>query len=477
MLEIEKSTYKEGLMVEGGVLLAFTIMLIGGMIFKLPLYVPLFFGFLLFFSYGLAKGVHVKKLLAYSAKGFRTIGSILVLFILIGCLTASWRAAGTIPYITSLSSKIVSPSTLVVLTFLIATAMGMVTGSAFATSATVGVICMTIGRAMGADPALMGGAVLSGAFFGDRTSPVSGSSNLIATLTHTDLFNNFNRMIRTAIVPFVACCFVFYLFGRNLSSAANIDFTTPFIHDFVMDWYLTVPILIIIVLSLFRVNVQVSMLFSLASALILCVAVQHVALDTIPHLLIFGFTINNPEIAPMLNGGGIVSMIHIMLIILIASTYAGLFEGTGLLNGLHTAIIDLSRKTTAYTGVLLTALVTTGIACDQTLSIMLTNQLCNNVEAHGKALALDLLNSSSLVAALMPWTTTCLGCLTFMGAPWTACIFAFFPIFMPLWFIVLSWHEKMHPEFIDSKEGKLLGFERRDDVRRFLNSDGSIQFG
>ncbi len=175
----------------------------------------------------------------------------------------------------------------------------------------------------------------------------------------------------------------------------------------------------------------------------------------------------------MINGGGILSMTHIMLIILIASTYAGLFEGTGLLNGLHSAIIKLSRRTTAYTGVLLTALVTTGISCDQTLSIMLTNQLCDN----GKALALDLLNSSSLTAALMPWTTSCMGCLAFMGAPWMSSAFAFFPILMPVWFIVLSWHEKLHPEFIDSKQGKMLGFEHKDDVRRFLNSDGSIQFG
>ncbi len=477
MLNVDKTFNKDGLMVESAVLIGFTIILIGGMIFKLPLYIPLFFGFLLFFSYGLSRGISARDLFKFSAKGFKTIGGILVLFVLIGCLTASWRAAGTIPYITSLSSKVVSPSTIFAITFLIASAMGMVTGSAFATSATVGVICMTIGRAMGADPALMGGAVLSGAFFGDRTSPVSGSSNLVASLTKTDLFDNFNRMVRTALVPYLVCLVVFYLFGMNISSVADIDFTTPFMDDFVLNWYLIIPILIIIVLSLFRINVQISMLISLLSALVLCVFVQHVPLSSLPDLLFFGFKINNPKIAPMINGGGILSMTHIMLIIFIASTYAGLFEGTGLLNGLHTAIIKLSRRTTAYTGVLLTALVTTGISCDQTLSIMLTNQLCDNVEAHGKALALDLLNSSSLTAALMPWTTSCMGCLAFMSAPWMSSAFALFPMLMPAWFILLSWYEKKHPEFVESKKGKLLGFEQRDDVRRFLNSDGSIQLG
>ena len=464
-------------MVEGAVLVGFTVILIGGMIFSLPLYIPLFFGFLLFFSYGLSRGISAKRLFKYSAQGFKTIGSILILFVLIGCLTASWRAAGTIPYITSMSSKIVSPSTLILLTFLICSAMGMVTGSAFATSATVGVICMTIGKAMGADTALMGGAILSGAFFGDRTSPVSGSANLVATLTKTDLFENFNRMIRTAIVPFILCCILFYLLGLNISSAAEIDFTTPFLQDFNLAWYLILPILTIIVLSLIRVNVRISMLVSLAVALVLCVYTQHVELLSIPKLLFFGYKTNNPQIAPMINGGGILSMAHIALIIIIASTYAGLFEGTGLLKGLHKVIIRLSRKTTAYTGVLLTAFVTTGIACDQTLSIMLTNQLCDEVEAHGEALALDLLNSSSIAAGIMPWTTSCVGCLAFIGAPWMSCAFAFFPILMPAWFIILSWHEKKHPEFIVSKHGKMLGFDHKDDVRRFLNSDGTIQFG
>ncbi len=464
-------------MVEGAVLLSFTFILMGGMLFSLPLYVPLFFGFLLFFSYGLSKNISTRDLLKFSTKGFKTVGHILVLFVLIGCLTASWRAAGTIPYITSMSSKIVSPTTLILLTFLICSAMGMVTGSAFATSATVGVICMTIGRAMGADPALLGGAILSGAFFGDRTSPVSGSANLVATLTDTDLFENFNRMIRTAALPFMLCCALFYILGLNISSAAEIDFTTPFLQDFTLTWYLILPILVIIVLSLFKVPVRLSMLISLGVALVLCVFVQKVHVTSLPGILLFGYKTNNPQIAPMINGGGIFSMAHIALIIIIASTYAGLFEGTGLLNGLHTAIVKLSRRTTAYTGVLLTALVTTGIACDQTLSIMLTNQLCDEVEGCGEALALDLLNSSSITAGLMPWTTSCMGCLAFVGAPWLSCIFAFFPILMPMWFSVLSWHEKKNPEFIVSKHGKMLGFDSRDDVRRFLNSDGSIQLG
>ncbi len=464
-------------MVEGAVLVGFTLMLVGGMLFSLPLYLPLFFGFLLFFSYGLSRGISARELFKLSARGFKTIGNILLLFLLIGCLTASWRAAGTIPYITSLSSKIVSPTTLILLTFLISSAMGMVTGSAFATSATVGVICMTIGRAMGADPALLGGAILSGAFFGDRTSPVSGSANLVAALTDTDLFENFNRMVRTAIFPFILCCIFFYLLGQNISSSSEIDFTTPFMQDFTLVWYLILPIVIIIALSLFRVSVRISMLVSLASALVLCVFVQGISLEAIPGLLFFGFKTNNPQIAPMINGGGIISMAHIALIIIIASTYAGLFEGTGLLDGLHHAIVRLSRKTTAYTGVLLTALITTGIACDQTLSIMLTTQLCDEVEAHGKALALDLLNSSSITAGIMPWTTSCVGCLAFVGAPWTSCIFALFPILMPIWFIVLSWHEKKNPEFILSKHGQFLGFDHKDDVRRFLNNDGTIQLG
>ena len=456
-------------MLETFVLIFFAVSLVVGIILKLPLYVSLFFGFLLFSAYGRFKGYSYKDLADMSLQGIRTIGPVLLLFVIIGMLTASWRAAGTIPAITCWSSKLIHPSSIVMVTFSLCCLMSMVTGSAFATSATIGVICMTIAKALGADPALVGGAVLSGCFFGDRASPMSSSGMLVATLTNTKPYKNIPRMLKNAIVPTILCLGILFLLGQNFQGSASTDFTRAFARDFSLDWYVVLPTAIIIVMALAKVSVKKAMITSLVVALILAVTVQHYPIYQIPDLLIFGFKTNNEQIAPMVNGGGILSMANLCLVIGIASTYSGLFEGTGLLNGLRTVIIKLSRKTTPFVGVLLTAIITTCIACDQMLSIMLTFQLTDKIEAHGEALALDLENSSVIISAFVPWTTSCMGCLAFMGAPTISVLYAFFPMLMSLWFLALSIYERQKPEFVETIPAHIMGLEEKDDCRRYLS--------
>ena len=175
-------------MLETVVLLTFAAMLFIGIISKLPLYIPLSFGLGLFIVYGLIRGHKPGHLAHMAAEGLKSIGAVLQLFLVIGMLTSAWRACGTIAAITCYSSYIITPQSLVVISFLLCSAMSFITGSSFASAATIGVICMTIATAMGANYILVGGAVISGAFFGDRTSPLSTTVNLVSTLTRTDVF-------------------------------------------------------------------------------------------------------------------------------------------------------------------------------------------------------------------------------------------------------------------------------------------------
>ncbi len=136
-------------MLETATLLIFSVMLFVGILLRIPLYYTLSFGFVLFFSYGLIKKFSFKDLIKMTLDGMKPIGSILVLFITIGALTASWRASGTIPAITYYSSFIIKPESLVVISFILCSIMSFITGSSFASAATIGVICTTMGVAMG----------------------------------------------------------------------------------------------------------------------------------------------------------------------------------------------------------------------------------------------------------------------------------------------------------------------------------------
>ena len=145
-----------------------------------------------------------------AVSGVKTIKNILICLTMIGMLTALWRAAGTIPVIVSWAAAAIQPQIFLLMTFLLNAMVSVLTGTAFGTAATMGVICSTMAAGMGLDMALVGGAVLSGVFFGDRCSPVSTSALLVAELTGTAVLKNIRNMLRSAAVPTLAACVVFF---------------------------------------------------------------------------------------------------------------------------------------------------------------------------------------------------------------------------------------------------------------------------
>ncbi len=456
-------------MLETAALLLFVAVLVTGVVMQFPLVLLLIVGWFIFFDYGLVRGFGMGELVRMSLAGVRSVGSVLLLFAIIGSLTAAWRASGTIPAITCWSAQLVGPRSVVPASFVLTAAMSMLVGSSFAASATVGVICMVIGNALGANPVLLGGAIISGAFFGDRCSPMSSSAVLVAQITQTDVFRNVGRMVRSAAVPTLLALILYLVFGAVSAPGGSVpNFARDFAKSFVLAPYVVAPTLVILVLSLAKVDVRITMLASLSTALVLCVGVQGVKLAELPRILLWGYHTTNEHIAHMVDGGGIMSMAEVAAIVAIASTYSGIFEGTNLLMGLRDQVIELSHRTTPFVGVLLTSLATTFVACDQVVAIMLTRQLCDGVEHGGEGLALDLENSAVVVPALVPWSTSCVGIVAFVGMPTSSIACAFLPLFIPLWTLATSLWMQRHADFVDTPAGRLQGFNAEDDVRRWV---------
>jgi NhaC family Na+:H+ antiporter len=456
-------------MVESIILMSFAAMLVAGIVMGIPLLATLVAGLVLFCGYGIFRGHGPVEVAKMATEGVRTIGGVLVFFVIIGALTASWRAAGTIPAITCWSASLVSPETLVVVTFLLCAFMSMVTGSSYASAATVGVICLTIGTAMKADLAIVGGAILAGSFVGDRCSPLSSAAALVATITHTQVFDNVRRMVRTGIVPFALSCCAYVALGPVAAGTGMApSFEGSFASSFDLSWVVVTPIALILALSLFKVNVKATMLASLAAVILICVFVQHTPLESLPSILLFGYKSKNLAIARMVNGGGILSMAEIIAIVGVASTYSGLFSGTGLLVGLHKYVTKIARRSTPFISVLATSIATCTVACDQVVAIMLTSQLCDECERSASALALDLENSAAIISSVIPWSTSCIGIIAFVGMPMGSVAFNFLTFLIPLWTLAISIYQHAHPGFTDGKAARLLGLDKRDDVRLLL---------
>ena len=393
----------------------------------------LIFGLVLFWCYGLKKGFSLLNLLRMSFSGICTVKNILITFILIGIMTAMWRQSGTIAVIVSYASKLITPSVFLVAAFILCCFVSVLTGTAFGTAATMGVICATMGQAMDINTVLTGGAVLAGSYFGDRCSPISTSAILVSTLTKTDLFGNIKNMIKTAIVPFLLSCIVYIILGRVFTGEGSVpDLAGIFSKEFDMSLVCVLPAVLILVLSVLKINVKIAMSAAIICSIPICIFVQGWDIKEFFTLSVFGFESADSVIAPMMNGGGIVSMLKATCIVCLSASYCDIFRKTGLLDKAQDGVYSLSQKTNSYFAAFCTSAVTGMIACNQTLTIMLTHQLCAKTESDSERFALNIEDSAVVMASLVPWSIASNVALSSVSCPQSSIICAFFLYLLPL---------------------------------------------
>lgn len=439
-------------MLESTILGMFIIGLLVCIGFNLSLLYALLFGFILFFSYGLAKNNTVKHMIQTSFKGIKTVKNILIIFLLIGILTAVWRTSGTISFIIYYSTKLIIPEAFILITFLLCCILSILTGTAFGTAATMGVICMTMANAIGANKILVGGAILSGIYFGDRCSPMSTSALLTSELTGTNIYKNIQLMIKTSIIPFIFTCAVYLISGFLFESkSAPLGIRSLFADNFNLHWITILPAIIIIALSIFKVNVKITMALSIIIGSIICILVQKVEFTSLFKMFITGYHSSNSELAIMLNGGGIQSMLKVSAIVCLSSSYASIFEETGLLDGIKKHINRLSNIVTPFGSIAITSFLASMISCNQTLTIILTHQLCNKVMSDNYQMANSLENTAVVIAPLIPWSIAGAVPLATVSAPTSCILAACYLYILPVYNFFLSRKKSaMHSEALSS---------------------------
>ena len=383
----------------------------------------LIFGFFLFSAYALRQKHTVREILAVSVQEIRKVSNILILFIFLGTLTAGWRNAATIPTIILYTSGLLYPGMMLLACFLLNGLMSVLTGTSFGTAATLGIIMMQMAESMGINPLLAGGAILSGVFVGDRCSPVSTSALLVAQVTSSDLYDNIRHMLRSAVIPFLLTCLVYLLIGllTPVSGGLRQDLYQLFSAHYVITWLNLLPAVLIIVFALCRVNIRITIISSALCSIVLSLLIQQADPAALALSLITGYRTADPEIAAFFNGGGIFSMLRVMAIVSLTSTYAGIFRITGLLSSLTDRISRLAGRAGRFTGVLAAAAISSVISCNQTLATLLTQQLCESFEPDASRFGLDLEDSVIVMAPLVPWSIAGGVPIAVIGAP-LACI-------------------------------------------------------
>ena len=423
-------------------ILLFSMSLIVCLLLKLSVVYALIIGYIIFISYGLIKGYNLIVLIKKSFEGVLTVKNILLVFILIGMITALWRASGTIAFIVYIGSKLISPSILILLTFLLCSILSVLIGTSLGTAATMGVICTSIGKAMGVNPYYIGGAVLSGIYFGDRCSPMSTSALLISELTKTNLYTNIKLMIKTSIIPFIVTC-LFYLFLGFKSKVSNIsvDVTEIFKQNYNLNIIVIIPAILIIILSILKINVKKTMLVSIVISFIIAMFIQRDSIVALINYCIFGYHHPNERLNLMMKGGGILSMVNVSLIVGISSSYSGIFKETKMLVSLKEHLKVFAKKTSNYFVIFLNSIISGAIACNQSLGIILTNELSEElVDKRERAIILE--NTVVLLVGLIPWNIAMDVPLKTLDVGIISGFFAFYLYFLPLWNLFLGFIEE-----------------------------------
>lgn len=398
-------------------------------------------GAVCFYAVARHRGFQHRDLFRMMFRGIKRSMIVLRIFLLIGLLTALWRASGTITFFVYHGVRLIPPAFFLVAGFGLTSLLGYALGTSYGTTGTVGVILITLARAGGVPPAIMAGAVLSGAYFGDRTGPASSCANLVATVTDTELYGNLRAMLKSSVVP-MAACFGLYglLSSRYPLSAGEGGLIALMEQNFSMSLWCALPAVIMLVLPLCKVPVRLAMTASIVAASGVSLWVQGQSVLQLLSASLFGYIPSDPQLAGILSGGGLLSMVKVACIVALSSTFSGIFEGTKMLENLQDGLGRLADKLSAFGVMLLSSAGITAVFCNQTIGVMMAQQLLGPVyEKRGLAkedVAIDIANSMVTMVGLCPWCIACAVPLSMLGVGIEALPWASFLYLLPVWWLV-----------------------------------------
>lgn len=385
------------------------------------------------------KGYQPKELLNLSWTGAKTSIVVMQIFLLIGWLIAMWQAAGIIPMIIATGIDLINPSLFIACAFLLTAIVSMVLGTAFGTVGTMGIVLITMARAGNIPEDIVAGAIIAGAYFGDRNGPLSSSASLVAALTHTKVPTNIPIMFKDGL-PALVISTVLYLL---LSQWFPLNYTNSLLSDtihfvFNIDWTLWIPVIIVIALLPLKVSIRWPIGLSALAAAILAYTNQGATLSDLGWYTLTGFKLPhyNP-LADIIHGGGLQTMFIPTLSIFMATAISGMLEGVGFWNDLRQLLERAKTRSDVFAANVGLTLLTGAVGCSQAIAVVMTHSIMRITYAQrgiqDEDVMLDFENSGIVIAALLPWNIAAYVPVVMIGTSTAGYVpFAFFLYLVPL---------------------------------------------
>jgi len=406
---------------------------------------------------------------AISRKIVATIGSampsILILF-LIGSLAGTWMISGVVPTMIYYGLNIINPKLFLVTALLVGSIVSMATGSSWSTVATIGVALLGIGKALGMNEAIVAGAIISGAYFGDKMSPMSDTTNLAPAMAGTDLFTHIRYMVYTTTPTYIITLLISLVIGLRYDfSGAVINVES--VQTAISGTFNTNPLLFLVPLVLFGIILlKVPPIPALLAGTLLGgifgVIFQPEVIKTVAGITndytkaayisviqsMFGdisLTTTDPKITELMSTSGMRGMLDTIWLIISAMVFGGIMESAGLLKRITQPIIHYAKTTgSLVTSTVVTCLFFNVTASDQYLAIVVPGRMFRKTY-QDKGYAPELLSRTledcgTVTSPLIPWNTCGATQSRVLGVDtWAYAPYAFFNIISPLMTILYAY--------------------------------------
>ncbi len=393
-------------------------------------------GLVLFWGLGRKKGFSHKQLWAMAWEKCKKSLIVVTVIAMIGIITGVWRMSGTIAGCIVWGVSLITPQLFLVIAFLLCAAMSYILGTSFGVCSTMGVILMAIARSGGVNPAMAAGAVLSGAYFGDRCSPASSAAALVAAVTDTDHYHNVRKMLRTALLPTLLTILLYTVLSFfNPMSQVSEDALAALKDSFAISWVVLLPAIAMLVLPLCKVPIKTSMAVSIVIALVLALFVQKFSLGEIITAAWSGYRSEDSRLNAILFGGGITSMTSSYIVVALTGLFSGILEGTNSIRPLTAQANNLANRIGNFPAMIVVSALAAGTLCNQVVATMMSQQLLGHRYENKDALAQDIANSALLIAGIIPWSIACSTPLEMMGADSQAIPYGFLLWLIPLCYL------------------------------------------
>ncbi len=397
----------------------------------------LIIGYFVFLLIGIRMGYSIPDIFRMSLNGLKTALTLMIILLLIGVLTGSWRSAGSIVTFIYYGIQLIKPRLFLVVTFVLTCLMSYALGTSFGVAGTAGVIFMALARSGGVDPTITAGVILSGIYFGDRTSPASSTAFTVASVTGTDLYTNVHNMLKTGLIPWLICLAVYsFLSIKNPLAAVDHEVMDAFESVFNISAVTLIPAAVILIFPLIHVPILITLGSSIAAAAAVSLTVQKESVASLIHTMILGYHSPVSEISSVIDGGGMISMLGTVVIVALACSYTGIMNGTGMIELIRSRADKLTARIGLFPSMMLISLISSSIFCNQVVAIIMNKELLQkSYETSGKApeeLAIDIENTAITLPSLIPWCILCSVPLAILGVTYAAVPFAIYSYAIPL---------------------------------------------